>query len=402
MNKHIFLSHSHLDKPAADLVLNALEHEGLRCWVAPRDVSAGGSYAASIVDAIENAHSLILIYTANCNNSPHVLREVERALHVGINIIPIRFDDSVPSKGLAYLLATVHWLWAVEGSREEAVARAVERIVLSVAAASHGNQDTRVEPPVLAPDQEPRVSQRESAPTPGTPTRLWIAGAIGFLVLLGLLTWYIVLNQPASSSSAITEAPVRAMAAPASPKEMRAIEVASPPVTQQLPTSTPLARRTLSEAATSPPIPTVPPENVDQAQLKGTWVSVNQQTNAKTIDVNTSKLILDGSKFVFTRSTKSTFRAGVTRPRGVPKEVPNFSHVTRYTGNVIFVSRAIIKIKLLTVDFPVNYPSWVAAAKELQQKDANYVAARAVWTLRRDGENLVDAEEASTILRPAK
>ena len=60
----------------------------------------------------------------------------------------------------------------------------------------------------------------------------------------------------------------------------------------------------------------------------------------------------------------------MTRPRGVPKEVPSFTHVTRYTGNVIFTNRAMIKIKLLTVDFPVNYPAWVSSAKELQKKDA--------------------------------
>lgn len=129
---HVFISHSHEDKDAAELILHALEKRGVKCWIAPRDVTAGGSYAESILNAIETANSFVLIYSNNSNFSPHVIREVERALNFGVNIIPVRFDQSTPSKSLDYLLATVHWLSISEPVAGE-IARAAEQIVAAVA-----------------------------------------------------------------------------------------------------------------------------------------------------------------------------------------------------------------------------------------------------------------------------
>jgi TIR domain len=113
MSSHVFISHSHQDKPLAESILLALERRNVKCWIAPRDVPPGGSYAESLLNAIEESSCFVLVYTEHVNFSGHVLREVERALKFGVNIIPIRFDDSKPSKSLDYLLATVHWLSAL-------------------------------------------------------------------------------------------------------------------------------------------------------------------------------------------------------------------------------------------------------------------------------------------------
>jgi hypothetical protein len=131
---HVFISHSHNDAGAADLILRALEKRGVKCWIAPRDVTAGGSYAESILNAIETASCFVLIYSNNSNLSPHVVREVERALKFGVNIIPVRFDQSAPSKSLDYLLATVHWLSISEPVAGE-IAKAAEQIAAAVARA---------------------------------------------------------------------------------------------------------------------------------------------------------------------------------------------------------------------------------------------------------------------------
>ena len=112
----------------ANSVVAALEQRGVPCWVAPRDVAPGGSYAESILTAIENASCFVLIYSEHSNVSSHVLREVERALKFGVNIVPVRFDDSTPSKSLDYLLATVHWLAIPAESRDRSIAKAAEQI----------------------------------------------------------------------------------------------------------------------------------------------------------------------------------------------------------------------------------------------------------------------------------
>jgi hypothetical protein len=128
MSKHVFVSHSHKDSATAQSVVAALEARGISCWVAPRDVDPGGSYAESILNAIEGASCFVLIYSEHSNVSSHVLREVERALKFGVNIVPVRFDDSTPSKSLDYLLATVHWLAIPADSRERAIVTAAEQI----------------------------------------------------------------------------------------------------------------------------------------------------------------------------------------------------------------------------------------------------------------------------------
>src|SRR4051812_23410024 len=128
MGSHVFISHSHQDLPAAELIVKALEERGVVCWVAPRDVPAGGSYAEALLNAIEGASCFVLIYSEHSNVSSHVLREVERAIKFGVNIVPVRFDDSTPSKSLDYLLATVHWLAIPAETRERSVARAAEQI----------------------------------------------------------------------------------------------------------------------------------------------------------------------------------------------------------------------------------------------------------------------------------
>ncbi|HEX3847161.1 MAG TPA: toll/interleukin-1 receptor domain-containing protein [Steroidobacteraceae bacterium] len=132
MDRHAFISHSHKDAEAADAIVAALESRGVKCWTAPRDVPPGGSYAAAILTAIESASCFVLVYTEHSNVSPHVLREVERALSLGINIMPLRFDDSSVSKSLDYLLATVHWLSVIGEPRQTAIHDAAERIASCV------------------------------------------------------------------------------------------------------------------------------------------------------------------------------------------------------------------------------------------------------------------------------
>ena len=128
MSKHVFISHAHKDSAAANAVVAALEQRSVTCWIAPRNVPPGGSYAEAILTAIEGASCFVLIYSEHSNFSSHVLREVERALKFGVNIVPVRFDDSTPSKSLDYLLATVHWLSIPSESREHSIAKAAEQI----------------------------------------------------------------------------------------------------------------------------------------------------------------------------------------------------------------------------------------------------------------------------------
>lgn len=113
MAHDIFISYSSEDKNVADAVCSGLETQGVRCWIAPRDVSPGQEWAATIVDAIEECNSFVVILSSGSNKSSQVLREVERAVNAGKIVIPFRIEDLTPSKSLGYFLSVPHWLDAM-------------------------------------------------------------------------------------------------------------------------------------------------------------------------------------------------------------------------------------------------------------------------------------------------
>ncbi len=113
MSHDIFLSYSSEDRTVADAVCAGLETQGIRCWLAPRDVEPGQDWAATIVDAIEHCRIFVIILSSGSNKSSQVLREVERAVNAGKVVIPFRIEDLVPSKSLGYFLSVSHWFDAI-------------------------------------------------------------------------------------------------------------------------------------------------------------------------------------------------------------------------------------------------------------------------------------------------
>jgi hypothetical protein len=106
----VFVSYSQSDHDTAAELVAHLEANGLECWVAPRDVTPGGDWAAAIVDAIAAARVMVLVFSASANASPQVRREVERAVHREVIVLPFRVADVLPSRSLEYFLSSQHWL----------------------------------------------------------------------------------------------------------------------------------------------------------------------------------------------------------------------------------------------------------------------------------------------------
>jgi TIR domain len=200
MSNHVFVSHSHQDAPAAELIVEALEKNGVTCWIAPRDVPPGGSYAEAILNAIESASCFVLIYSENSNLSSHVLREVERALKFNLNIVPIRFDDSVPSKSLDYLLATVHWLAIAPESRDRSIVKAAEQIAASLA-------KSRSTPPGAEAVQAPASQPIAAAPVAPRSKISFVWIAAGLVIVASLVYWQVSKNSaPALSPKTVAPA----------------------------------------------------------------------------------------------------------------------------------------------------------------------------------------------------
>jgi hypothetical protein len=136
MPRPVFVSYSQSDREPAFGLVSRLESAGIDCWIAPRDMSPAADWAAEIIDAIAAARVMVLVFSRSTNDSPQVRREVERAVHHRVAILPFRVEDVLPSKSLEYFLSTQHWLDAFPPPIEPHYARLAEylRTLLGVTA----------------------------------------------------------------------------------------------------------------------------------------------------------------------------------------------------------------------------------------------------------------------------
>jgi hypothetical protein len=123
MVRDVFVSYSQPDLGCAMELVGRIEQEGINCWIAPRDIAPSADWAAEIIDAISNSRTMILVFSAGSNESPQVRREVERAVHKQVSILPFRIENVLPSKSLEYFLSAQHWMDAFPPPREPHYAR---------------------------------------------------------------------------------------------------------------------------------------------------------------------------------------------------------------------------------------------------------------------------------------
>ena len=128
MAHDVFVSYSNKDKNVANAVVAGLEGEGIRCWIAPRDITPGRSWGEAINEAIEGSRFMVIVLSANSNQSKQVVREVERAVAHNVIIIPFRIEDIDPTGAMAYFLSTEHWLDALTPPLEKHIQKLVQTI----------------------------------------------------------------------------------------------------------------------------------------------------------------------------------------------------------------------------------------------------------------------------------
>lgn len=132
MAQDCFVSYSAEDKAEAEAACSRLESTGIRCWIAPRDVTPGKPYAAEIIEAIGESKVMIFVFSSQSNASPHVLRELEAAVRKHVCVIPFRIEDVHPSPSIEYFISAAHWLDAAPKPTEqhyEILAQAVQKLL---------------------------------------------------------------------------------------------------------------------------------------------------------------------------------------------------------------------------------------------------------------------------------
>lgn len=106
----IFISHSSTDALTAMEICGLLEQNRIECFIAPRNIRSGREYAEEIVNGIDSSTAMVLLMSEAANASPHVLREVERAVSKNIPILVYKLENVELSKSLEYFLMTHQWI----------------------------------------------------------------------------------------------------------------------------------------------------------------------------------------------------------------------------------------------------------------------------------------------------
>ena len=187
MGHDIFISYSNKDKTTADAICAALEVNGIRCWIAPRDILPGSDWGEAIIDAIHGCRAMLLIFSSSSNTSPQIKREVERAVNAGIPVVPVRIEDVMPSKSLEYFISTQHWLDALTPPMEQHLQYLVSTMRAMLAQKPDGTEASVREPQLKPPPAAAAVTPPPAltpAPIISSPGRkfAWPV-VIGLLVL---------------------------------------------------------------------------------------------------------------------------------------------------------------------------------------------------------------------------
>jgi TolB-like protein len=152
----VFVSYASQDATVANTIVQNLETQGLRCWMAPRDVRPGMVYADAIVRAINDTKALVLALSAGAMASSHVGREVERAAAKKKHIIAFRIDAAPLSPELEYFLSNSQWIDVPTLGMPAALAKLAEAVGQRSAGANAGDpmvaarKSKRSRPAILA------------------------------------------------------------------------------------------------------------------------------------------------------------------------------------------------------------------------------------------------------------
>ena len=178
MTAPVFVSHSSRDLKSVRSLVEALEARGVPCWMSERDIAAGDNYGDSIVDAIEQASAMVLVFSGAADNSDEIKKEIALASQRRITVVPVRIEDVTPSKAFRYELATRNWI-DLFPDREQGLARLTDRLIS-----------------ILALPAETPAPRPAPPPAPARSTFGYALGGVGALVVAAAIGWFALRPAP--------------------------------------------------------------------------------------------------------------------------------------------------------------------------------------------------------------
>jgi TIR domain/TPR repeat len=177
-----FISHAKADAKKAQSIASALEERGLRCWIAPRDVTAGRAYGDEIIRGIGASRNFVLVLSNASNDSAFVAREVERAASKKKPIFAVRIAEVEPAPALELFVSGTQWIDAFRGKLAPHVDRLADLIGEEEAGPAEpaGSIDDQPTPAKPRPWLWPSAAGAVALIAIGTATAVWLGSQSSF------------------------------------------------------------------------------------------------------------------------------------------------------------------------------------------------------------------------------
>lgn len=129
-NRHdVFGSYSRKDADLVQTVVNELQSMGYKVWIDKDGIESGDPFKAVIVKAIKNSAVFLFFSSKNANESPWTVKEVNAAVALRKNIIPVKLDYSDYDDSVFLDLAGVDFVDLTDESKHS---YAIKKLVKSL------------------------------------------------------------------------------------------------------------------------------------------------------------------------------------------------------------------------------------------------------------------------------
>ena len=109
MTHEVFISYSSRNAEYANAVSEKLKSNGIECWLDTNNIRTATNFAQEIIDGLNEAKVVVLIYSKDSDQSKYVYREIETAFDSNKHIVPLKIDDTFPEE-LEFFLRGTQWL----------------------------------------------------------------------------------------------------------------------------------------------------------------------------------------------------------------------------------------------------------------------------------------------------
>jgi uncharacterized membrane protein YhaH (DUF805 family) len=107
----VFVCYATKDAARVNKIVSDLEAEGLRCWIAPRDIGPGRNFQVEIVGAIDSSKAMLVMMSRAMNQSEECINEIAVAKGSDTcKLIPVRLQDEKPERGYRFYLTAAQWV----------------------------------------------------------------------------------------------------------------------------------------------------------------------------------------------------------------------------------------------------------------------------------------------------